>query len=75
MFISAAQRMAAKLRPRVNPTTIRVGLKPNDWLKLAAVSFSGLLGGTCITPKSSKCRDAASTARQPASRRPRNALP
>jgi hypothetical protein len=30
---------------RANPTMTRVGLKPSDWLKPAAASFSGLLGG------------------------------
>ena len=41
--------MAAKLRPRVILTMMRVGLKPPDWLKPAAVSFSGLLGRQALT--------------------------
>src|SRR5574341_843989 len=47
-----AKRMAAKLQPRRILPTIRVGLKPPDWLKPAAVTFSGLLGGGRPTDRS-----------------------
>jgi hypothetical protein len=38
---------------------IRVGLKPHDWLKPAADSFSGLLGGTSDTNDSPEPSSAA----------------